>query len=50
MGVYITSDVDLRKSTYEYLINFSWKVVSWQSKLQKCVVFSTNKDGDIEVS
>ena len=36
-------DVDSRKSTPIYLITFAGGVVSWQSKLQKCVALSTTK-------
>ena len=36
-------DVDNRKSTSGYLITFSGGVVSWQSRLQKCVALSVRK-------
>ena len=34
-------DVDNRKSTSSYLMTFSGGVVSWQSRLHKCVALST---------
>ncbi|WVZ00881.1 hypothetical protein V8G54_026950 [Vigna mungo] len=37
----MAGDVDSRKSTSGYLITFAGGVVSWQSKLQKCVTLST---------
>jgi len=36
-------DVDSRKSTSGYLTTFAGGVVSWQSKLQRCVVLSTTE-------
>ncbi|KAA3481135.1 Retrovirus-related Pol polyprotein from transposon TNT 1-94 [Gossypium australe] len=36
-------NVDLRKSTSKYVAIFLGGVVSWQSKLQKCVALSTTK-------
>ena len=36
-------DVVSRKSTSGYLITFARGVVSWQSKLQKCVALSTTE-------
>ena len=36
-------DVDSRKSTLGYLITYARGVVSWQSKLQKCVALSTTE-------
>jgi len=39
----MAGDVDSRKSTSGYLINFSGGAVSWQSKLQKCVALSTTE-------
>ena len=36
-------DVDNRKSTSGYLMTFSGGVVSWQSRLQKCVALSTTE-------
>ena len=36
-------DIDTRKSTSGYLITFSGGAVSWQSKVQKCVVLSTTE-------
>ena len=37
----IVGDVDSRKSTSIYLFTFSGGAISWQSKLQNCVVLST---------
>ncbi|RVW14201.1 Retrovirus-related Pol polyprotein from transposon TNT 1-94 [Vitis vinifera] len=37
----MAGDDDSRKSTSGYLITFLGGVVSWQSRLQKCVVLST---------
>jgi hypothetical protein len=37
----MVGDVDTRKSTLGYLITFSGGVVSWQSRLQKCITLST---------
>jgi hypothetical protein len=34
----MAGDIDSRKSTSGFLITFSGGAVSWQSKLQKCVV------------
>ena len=34
-------DIDSRKSTFGYLIPFSRRIVSWQSRLQKYVALST---------
>ena len=39
----IVEDVDSRKSTFGYLITFSRRIVSWQSRLQKYVALSTIK-------
>ncbi|KAL6323281.1 hypothetical protein AAG906_029288 [Vitis piasezkii] len=39
----MAGDVDSRKSTSSYLIIFSGRAVSWQSKLQKCVALSTTE-------
>ena len=36
----MVGDVDNRRSTSGYLMTFSGGVVSWQSRLQKCVAFS----------
>ena len=36
-------DLDGRKSTWGYLFTFSMGVVSWQSRLQKCVALSTTE-------
>ena len=37
----MASDVDSRKSTSGYMITFIGGAISWQSKLKKCVAFST---------
>jgi hypothetical protein len=37
----MAGDIDSRKSTSRYLITYSGGAVSWQSRLQKCVVLST---------
>ena len=37
----MVGDIDSRNSTFGYLITFLGGVVSWQSRLQKCVVLST---------
>uniref|UniRef100_A0A3Q7J7U8 Reverse transcriptase Ty1/copia-type domain-containing protein n=1 Tax=Solanum lycopersicum TaxID=4081 RepID=A0A3Q7J7U8_SOLLC len=39
----MASDVDTRKSTSGYLVTFAGRVVSWQSRLQKCVALSTTE-------
>ncbi|KAI4353150.1 hypothetical protein L6164_002120 [Bauhinia variegata] len=39
----LAGDVDTRKSTSSYLVNFAREVVAWQSKLQKCVALSTTE-------
>jgi hypothetical protein len=39
----MAGDVDTRKSTLGYLITFSRGVVSWQSRLQKCIALSTTE-------
>ena len=39
----MAGDVDSKKSTSGYLITFLGRVVSWQSKLQKCVALSTTE-------
>ena len=39
----MAGDVDSKKSTSGYLITFSGGVVSWQSRLQKCVALSTTE-------
>ena len=36
-------DRDSRKSTSGYLVTFAGGVVSWQSKLQKCISLSTTE-------
>ena len=41
IDAYMVGDVDSRKSTSGYLITFSGVVVSWQSRLQKCVALLT---------
>ncbi|RVW31737.1 Retrovirus-related Pol polyprotein from transposon TNT 1-94 [Vitis vinifera] len=37
----MAGDVDNRRSTSDYLMTFSGGVVSWQSRLKKCVALST---------
>ncbi|KAL6329151.1 hypothetical protein AAG906_011604 [Vitis piasezkii] len=39
----MAEDVDNRRSTSGYLMTFSGGVVSWQSRLQKCVALSTTE-------
>jgi hypothetical protein len=39
----MAGDIDSRKSTSGYLITYSGGAVSWQSRLQKCVAFSTTE-------
>ena len=39
----MVGDIDSRKSTFGYLITFSRRIVSWQSRLQKYVALSTIK-------
>ena len=39
----MAGDLDSRKSTLGFLMTFAGGVVSWQSKLQKCVLLSTTK-------
>lgn len=39
----MAGDIDSRKSTSGFLITYSGGVVSWQSKLQKCVALSTTE-------
>ena len=39
----MAGDLDSRKSTLGFLMTFAGGVVSWQSKLQKCVILSTTK-------
>ena len=39
----MAGDLDNRKSTTGYLFTFSGGVISWQSKLQKCVALSTTE-------
>jgi len=34
-------DIDSRKSTSSYFINFAGGAVAWQSRLQRCVALST---------
>ncbi|KAH0719092.1 hypothetical protein KY285_015123 [Solanum tuberosum] len=43
LAIAMASDVDTRKSTSGYLITFARGVVSWQSRLQKCVALSTTE-------
>ena len=37
----MASDVDTRKSTSGYMMTFTRRPVSWQSKLQKCIALSS---------
>ena len=37
----MAGDIDSKKSTSSYLINFVGGVVAWQSRLQRCVALST---------
>lgn len=39
----MAGDIDTRKSTSGYLINFAGGAVAWQSRLQKCVALSTTE-------
>ena len=39
----MAGDLDGRKSTSRFLFTFVGGAVSWQSKLQKCVAFSTTE-------
>ena len=39
----MAGDVDNRRSTSDYLMTFSGGVVSWQSRLQKCVALYTTE-------
>ena len=39
----MAGDVDSRKSKLGYLMKFAGGVVSWQSRLQKCVALSTTE-------
>jgi len=39
----MVGDINSRKSTSGYLINFARGVVAWQSRLHKCVAMSTTK-------
>ena len=39
----MAGDLDGRKSTSAYLFTFAGGVVSWQTKLQKCVALSTTE-------
>ncbi|KAE8662958.1 hypothetical protein F3Y22_tig00113124pilonHSYRG00513 [Hibiscus syriacus] len=41
---YLAVDIDSRKLTLGYLTTFAERVVSWKSKLQKCVALSTTKE------
>ena len=40
----MAGELDNRKSTTKYLLNFPGGAISWQLKLQKCVALSTTKD------
>lgn len=39
----MAGDLDSKKSTYEYLFTFARGVMSWKSKLQKCIALSTTE-------
>ena len=39
----MAGNLDCRKSTSRYLFTFTGGAISWQSKLQRCVSFSTKK-------
>ena len=39
----MSGDIDSSKSTSGYMMTFAGGVVSWQSKLQKCVALSTTE-------
>jgi hypothetical protein len=39
----MAGDLDGKKSTLGFLFTFAGRVVSWQSKLQKCVALSTTE-------
>ena len=39
----MAGDIDSKKSTSGYLINFAGGVVAWQSRLQRCVALSTTE-------
>ena len=39
----MAGDLDCRKSTFWYLLTFVGGSISWQSKLQKCVLVSTTE-------
>lgn len=41
--MHMIDDIDSRRSIASYLMIFTRKAVSWQSKLQKCVTLSTIK-------
>ncbi len=43
IDVYMAGDLDGKKSTLEFLFTFAGRVISWQSKLQKCVTLSTTE-------
>jgi len=40
---YMAGDVDSRKSTSGYMMTFARGVMSWQSRLQKCVALSSSE-------
>lgn len=43
-NAYLTDDIDFGKSTFGYMMTFATREVSWQLRLQKCVVLSTTRD------
>lgn len=50
VDVDVAGDVDSRKPPSGYFITFVGGVVSWKSRLQKCVALSTTKAGYIKIS
>ena len=39
----MVEDINSRKSTSEFMMAFAGGVISWQSRLQKCVAVSTTE-------
>ena len=46
----MAGDIDSRKSTFSYLITFAGGAMAWQSRLQKCVAFSTTEADFIAIT
>ena len=46
----MAGDIDSRKSILGYLVVFAGGIVSWQSKLQKCVALSTRETEYIAIT